>query len=296
MRERTNPLRLLLPLLGMLLLPAVAMGQAAPAPDILLRYAAYWGGLHAADVTLALRQDDERYDVVMEVAGRGLIGWLVDLSTAGHSRGSLLAETTPRPLLYRYYQRDGDDESVVEIEFDPATGRGHSQERTRDAALRGRPDGWEVEPQDGVPATLRTGVFDPLSLVPLLRDALPRALEDGRRSLAIPVFDGKRRFDVAVRLKGEGRHELAGRDVETLDIEATIEPVAGFSRRKAESWRGTTATIRLDRRHLMPLRIQLDGTVATVIRAVDVCVAANGCAFTLAPEARTALDGRAEFR
>ncbi len=280
----------LLPLMLVLLAAAPATAEAPADEKVMVRYATYWGGLHAADVVLALSERDGRYEVVMEIGSRGLIGWLFGVSAAAHSHGVMDAGAL-HPRLYRYYTRDGDGEELTEVSFDPATTTGSVVRRTRDTAQAGRAGGWQQEEiPDVVPLPLRTGAFDPLSLVPVLRHEVAAAVAEGRESLTLPIYDGKRRFDVVVRIRGPSSYRLDGREIPTLEITIAPEPLAGFSRSKARRWENYLMTMQLDRSHLMPLRVLVEGRgPATVVRALDTCDAGAGCDFTLDPPARTAL-------
>jgi hypothetical protein len=71
----------------------------------------------------------------------------------------------------------------------------------------------------------RRDIVDPLSAIEGIRDAVRRAHAATGASFTIPVYDGKRRFDVLGRI---GAHDARQH---LLRVELTLRPIAGFKGR-----------------------------------------------------------------
>lgn len=107
-------------------------------------------------------------------------------------------------------------------------------DRRREAAITYGPDGSirELElRRDGrrrgseVPEDLRAGTVDTITALWRLRDWLAAG---GEEAASLPVFDGRRRYDLQARRLGRQEAELHGRDVQAWRVELTLVPISGF--------------------------------------------------------------------
>ncbi len=153
-----------------------------------LDYMLYAGGLHAASAQTRLSLSDTDYDVEFSVWLDGFFGKLytykLDAKVAGDT-----GRKTLRPAWFHAATRWQDDDiERVEIRFgddgppvvirEPATG----------------------EERAVVPDSELQGVFDPISGALAIVQGLARS---GHCEGRIPVFDGKRRYDLISRSLGE---------------------------------------------------------------------------------------------
>jgi hypothetical protein len=165
--------------------PASAV-EAVSARTIDLTYDVYLGGLHifTFDVDMTLQPD--RYRLTAEGGTRGMIAWLYKWDT------KLAAEGLDRNgrIEPRRYVAETDWQSnsrTVHLGF---------AEEGRYEVQQNPPPEPDPDIEGGLPETLPEGIVDPLSFAV----AATRALEEnGHCDQTVPVFDGRRRFDLVVK-------------------------------------------------------------------------------------------------
>lgn len=267
--------RLRLRTLGILIPACLAAAPAFAAETLALRYEAFWGGFHAADIVLAVNEGNPSYRTGFEVKTRGAVKWLMRLTVDAQSRGlSSAAGLTPQS--YRTYYTTRRGERLVGVDFDPLTRTGRKVLDETWAALEPTDDDSEEVPP--VPPELRTDVVDPLSGILLIRDKVAAALAGGPTRFTVAAFDGRRRFDLTGDVVGPGRHDIAGRDYDTVDLKLTMKPVAGFKKKHLAHWDGSQYDVYLDRDLLLPLKIATDSfRVSTVINIIETCPPSPAC-------------------
>lgn len=260
---------------------ALSGGGALPAlagEDLSLRYSAYWGGFHAGDMVLTLEDGNGRYhsDFVMQSPG-GVLGWLASFRIDIGNDGRLGKAEAPSPLRYSMHSLSTERERLLDVAFDPASGRA---EKLRDdiiAVFDKDADDNDLPPP--VPPDLRQGVVDPLSALLQIRARVTAALAGGAKSFTVPTYDGRRRLDLAVEIQGPGSHEILSRRYDTIDLRVTMKAVAGFRPRHQKLWNGAVFDVFLDRASLLPVRLASDSLVASsVINLVETCPPKPGCA------------------
>lgn len=219
----------------------VALGaHAAEARQ--LRYQAWWGGFHAADMVLELGEPDSRLTIVT----RGLLGRLMP------ARIDALAERGAQALSWRYRSNGGGEERRVGVVY-PA---GRAAQVVED-----RPG----PPAEPLPPALRSGVVDPLNALALMR----RDVAGGRQSFVLPVYDGRRRLDIQARVLGRGDRHVAGGRRPTVELHLEADTHAGFNRRQRALWDGSAARVSLDAATLLPLRIEFAAVILTLTTRLE---------------------------
>lgn len=239
--------------------PALTRAAEAPVAQVAdLTYDVYLGGLHifAFDVNMALGSD--RYRVTAEGGTRGMVGWLyawqTRLAAEGVDRGGTIEP--------RRFVSDSDwqgSRHTVDLGF--VAGGGYELRREP-------PPEPDPDIEGSLPETLPEGTFDPLSLVL----AASRALQEtGRCDQTVPVFDGRRRFDLTLRHVDEAT--LPASDYTIYEGPAvrcgfSIERISGFRK----SWRANrqsnadaaapTIWVATIRPELPPVPVRYDGTIA----------------------------------
>ena len=191
------------------LLPAAAPRAGGSTPPVDARYAIEVAGIRVAELALTVTPGEGG------VASR-LVMQSVGLAAAWSGARSELATVMrrpeggpPAPLRFEAVHTKRDREREVRIRYG---GDGAI------AALALRSQGRPQPPE--VPEELRVGTIDPLTAFERLRDWLPRtAAGEAARDISLPVFDGRKRFDLEARYVGrttspDGRgevHELSVR-------------------------------------------------------------------------------------
>jgi hypothetical protein len=173
------------------LLPGqVLAAEAAPARSADLTYDVYVGGLHIFSFDVALSLQPESYRVTAAGETRGMIGWFttwtVKLQADGLDQNGRIV-----PQLYRAESQWQSLHRITELGF--AEGGRYDLKVTP-------PPEPDPDIEGELPESLPDGIVDPLSFAL----AASRALQqNGRCDQTVPVFDGQRRYDLAVKQIGE---------------------------------------------------------------------------------------------
>lgn len=187
---------------------AVSATSAIQATVMDLEYEVYAGGMLGLEVEMEIALSETRYRTAFEAEIAGPYAWFMDFALRSRVEGHrddtavqpayFLTEAFKKDRLKRRveiaYLDDGSLATLVEPEPDE-------------------------DDRDDIPESLQLDTFDPLSAVIMLTEAV--ALQ-GECNAAVPVFDGRRRFDLTAEdlgpaqidanryqvFEGEARHCL----------------------------------------------------------------------------------------
>lgn len=189
-----------------------------------LNYKIYIGGFHVADIKIDLNLAPENYDIVAKVKTSGMVGRMFPWWMQAYSRGQIVGARV-MPVTAGQRNSWGGRERFVDMRFN--NGVAHI-------------DGIEPKPagddRDKVPEAMRTGVVDLASaIVSIVRRM------DGERtcSTTVAVFDGRRRYDLIVRLEGTKKFKPSGYTPyvgDTVRCELWIRKKVGFKKNDDSGW------------------------------------------------------------
>ena len=207
----------------MLAAPARAEAPAETRPDwrpVSLLYEVHAGGLHVFTINLEAALGTRDYDLSLSARTDGTLAWLLDWSLMSAVNGRP-AEAGPAPDWFRSESAWRGKERWVELRYGAGEGAAPGVESVPPPEEDDRPR---------VPDALRVGTVDPLSAGIGLIYALA---DQAHCDTALPVFDGRRRFEAKSR--DLGMTEIAVSDLAPYGGEAracavTVEPVTGFWR------------------------------------------------------------------
>lgn len=197
-------------------------------------------------VSLNADLGSDRYAARAHVQAAGLAALFTDFSIDSDVEGQF-AQGHPVPVNYGHIERTGDKTRVVDVDFE--SGVAHSTASPAFSSW-GDPPASEAD---------RTGVVDPMTATLLLSE-LVAATGGAPCEGAIPVFDGKQRYDLNLVSRGTENIRTRGYRGEVLVCDAYYTPISGYD---AEDWPEPGET-----RH--PLRMWIaaigDGTVFLPVR------------------------------
>ncbi len=241
---------------------ALLVSFAAAAAELTLVYDAHAGGFHVGTVTVRVARDGADYRMRSLIETTGLIGYVTEFRSRAETTGALV-DGRPRPEAHRV-------DNVW---------RGRER-RVRGTYPAAGPPRFAVEPEaaaddrEPVPPALAAGSVDPLTA----GLALALASEDGEGRV-VPVFDGRRRYDVAVvRLAAAELSEPLYSGPATRVV-VRLRPLAGGAKPRWYTPRPTTNTAELwfapPRPETLglplPVRAEIGSSFgAAVVRLVDV--------------------------
>jgi len=245
-----------LSLLSLSLLP-FAPAEGAP---IWLSYEASWAGLPAGNIELRLEEDATAYRSEIEIRTVGLPRWFTRFRGLGISEGAVTKAGLAAPRAYdAYYDLRSRKNKCVSLRFLDHAGTV--------VAERGPEDG-SAESNPPLPLPSRTDVVDPLSTISLMR----AAIRSGRArpgELRIPVYDGKRRFDVETRGLTHEVERIGGVDRKVLHLALQLRPIDGFNRHDEEGDPDAAPrpldVLFSDDEALLPLRLEVSIAWFTVV-------------------------------
>lgn len=159
--------------------------QGASEPGLRASYDIYFGGLHLAVADASVSLTAARYDLGLQANLRGISSvfssWRLETSSRGAINGSSVL-----PDAHTLTQARGDDSDSVTMRF----GRGRPLEVVH-TPEREEPDS---DHEDYIPEADLQGAIDPVSALIL---AIRSVEQTGTCQMRAPVFDGRRRFDLA---------------------------------------------------------------------------------------------------
>jgi hypothetical protein len=217
-----------IPLTACLLVLAAGSTQAADAPAkpaVGLDYKIYIGGLEALSATATIASGNDRYDVEIQATTAGAIGKIMPWTVKVASRGNVTNDVLQPVEHTQNNSFQGKDRSVT-LTYD---GHGGFLSRTV------KPDANEDQ-RDDVPADLTR---DTLDIVSGVLQGLRTVERTGSCKSKVPVFDGRRRFDLV--FSDDGHETLEASSVatfsgDTLKCGVKVEPVAGFWRKNQKKF------------------------------------------------------------
>jgi hypothetical protein len=209
---------------AMLACPAFAE-EPMVKPAVALDYRIYIGGLEALNATATIGSDAQHYDIEIKAVTAGSIGkmlpWVVHIGSKGNIAGDVL-----RPLVHAQINNFQGKDRTVTLSYD-----GHGGFIDRKVT----PDAQEDQ-RDEVPADMTRDTLDIVSGVLAGLRAVDRT---GSCASRVPVFDGRRRFDL---LYSDDGHETLDASAvaifsgDALKCAVKVEPVAGFWRKNQKKF------------------------------------------------------------
>lgn len=189
-------------------------------PSVTLDYKIYIGGLEALSATAAIASESDHYDIEIKATTAGAIGKVMPWAVRIASKGNVSNDTLQPVEHVQNNNFQGKDRSVT-LSYD---GHGGFLNRTV------KPDANEDQ-RDQVPADLTR---DTLDIVSGVLQGLRTVDRTGKCDSKVPVFDGRRRFDLVFSDDGHETLESSGVAVysgDALKCGVKVEPVAGFWRK-----------------------------------------------------------------
>jgi hypothetical protein len=200
--------------LVLLLVLAAPVGQAsAPAP-LALRYEVYARGFPILALDFQINETAADYSVSGLIRTIGVVDWIVGFAMHSASWGTIAADQL-RPSLHEsssHSPRGGDRRTHLD----------YAPDGTVAAALIP-----PAEPGQPSPTAQQTaGTLDPLSAILTIHRAVVRL---GSCDIRVPVFDGRRRYDLVLADDGKGLLAAASTGEEGWHCKVDMVKIAGFA-------------------------------------------------------------------
>ncbi|HEV2301214.1 MAG TPA: DUF3108 domain-containing protein [Stellaceae bacterium] len=244
---------------------AIIAARPAAAAEFTALYSAYWAGLSAGQIRLSLAEGGSGYRDSIEIRTVGLPGLLTHFRTSAQAAGRIVAGAPADPerydALYDLRKRRGRHISMRFVRHDGAV-----------VAVRGPGDSSH---QKILAESFRRNVVDPLSALERIRQALAEARRAHRDRFRVPVYDGKRRFDIVGQVEPGGKPGV-------IEVALVLHPIAGFKKkpgnRDPEDAPRPVALKITDDARLMPLSITVTVFyLPLVVQFERLCATPDAC-------------------
>jgi hypothetical protein len=232
----------------------------------------WWGGFKGADFVLTVDRDNNAYRATLGIQSAGIVHWLTNLMVNSGAEGTVDPSRFD-PEHYEQHVISKRSETWLGIRYD---GTPPVAEKVKDehVVFISDPDRRDPETVPDLTPDLRTGTQDPISA----------ALDIGRKVLAgdvhfvVPVFDGRRRYDLETQIIGPRRHDIHGIWRNTIDTKVTIHVVAGFRADHVKWWDKSVLNVFFDRTSGLPMWIESSSFMASlVIGVTGICGPETAC-------------------
>lgn len=212
-------------LLPALIMPVLfASPAAAESRAVDLSYNIYVGGFQVAALQIDMDLAAAKYDIAAKVETTGLVGRMFPWWMQAYSRGQIVsAGVVPVSAGQKNTWRGR--ERFIDMKFDGGV--------ARIDRIAPKP---ESDDRDKVPEEMRTGVLDLASAIV----SIIRKMDSAEPcSVEVPVFDGRRRYDLvsipdgSEKLKPSGYTPYVG---ETVNCIVSVRKKAGFKKNDDSGW------------------------------------------------------------
>lgn len=190
-----------------------------------LAYQVYAGGLHIFDFDVDLSLKPDGYAIAAAGETRGMVGWIYRWTIRMAAEGAK-QDGDLRPRRY---------DTVTDWQNQPKSMRLSFLPQGRYDVARVPPETADPNDEGELPARLPEDVVDPLSLAVIATRTLA---ETGRCDQALPVFDGKRRYDIRIADLGPGqvqRNRYSIYHGPAVRCRFAMERISGFSKKRRYS-------------------------------------------------------------
>lgn len=212
-------------LFSALLLPVVfSAPAAAESRDVDLSYSIYVGGFQVAALKIDMDLATASYDIAAKVKTTGLVGRMFPWWMQAYSRGQIVSAGV-LPVSAGQKNTWRGRERYIDMKFTDGVAR-----IDRIAPKPHKDD------RDKVPEEMRTGVLDLASAIV----SIIRRMDSAEPcSVEVPVFDGRRRYDLVSvpdgsdKLKPSGYTPFVG---ETVNCIVSVRKKAGFKKNDDSGW------------------------------------------------------------
>lgn len=227
-----------------------AGSKAGAQTDYRFEFSAYYSGFKIGEARGRLQSGGSEYALDVTARTAGVLGWMMNVNQRASSNGRL--DGLPRAAWHRNHNEDGDNRNWIELAFTP--------EDIRIVDAQPHPD---TETRSPVSPQMKKGALDPLSAVL----AIGIKVTDAKQCTgAVPVFDGRRRYDTVLEHLGSETYTGPLGPRETLRCQFRFVRHGGY-RPRAKRWKGIEGTAWLqqvaDGLPMLPVRVEVETSYGT---------------------------------
>ena len=256
-----NPLRFMR-LLSCWAVAMGALGLPVKASEIeQLAYDVRFAGLTVGQALFTIEESDVSYRTKVDMVSSGIIAVFADFRAIAEGRGAFKMNGfgQPVPVSFQREWSISDIASTMTITHDADSGvakKTDSYVNPNTGEIIDPAEEFEwAQGRVEVPAGLRVDVFDPISAFVYARH---RVTELNETQFSVPLYDGRRRYDMKVAVGESTPIQFAGDTVGSQVITLSFAPVFGFDAERAERLMETAATFYFSEdTRFLPYRVEV---------------------------------------
>lgn len=246
---------------------------AVPGQSERLAYNLKVGGLHVADFLAGFDENEAGYRTTLTMKTRGMARWFQDFQAELTGEGKIVIQSgrgpTPVPRQFDRAWAAQEIAASLTIAYDPLTGLANPVERLFNP-LTGKNLTYEElewnrdrEQPPPVPDEMRTGVFDPIAAFVAARGQIHH---NRQRDFRVPIYDGRRRYDLVGEVEAMRTFWIRGEDVDLVPVIARVEPVFGFDRERTDTMQDSAGKLLFSSDgRFIPVQVILEGSTFTSV-------------------------------
>lgn len=193
----------------------------------------YWGGIHVGDLIVEVKKEGEYYNFEVIMRSYNIAKLISKFSSETEGKIKITDDGFLPSYYKTHYKRRKDDRNI-ELKFS-------DDGQTIISDINTPPEKrWK---RKEVPAELKIGVQDPLSIAFVARQMIIDRLESGEKEFSIPLYDGRRRSKYNFKIKGKTKDGL-------IEVGFAEEAVAGYTDNELKEFKKGNKEITL---YLSPL-------------------------------------------
>jgi hypothetical protein len=235
-----------------------------------LSYKIYVGGFQVASLKINMDLETSNYDIAAKVETTGLVGRMFPWWMRAYSRGDLVGANV-KPAVAGQKNNWRGRERFIDIKFTDGV--------ARIDRIAPKP---EYDDRDRVPEEMRVGALDLASAIILIIRRMDSAEPC---HFKVPVFDGRRRYDLMSVPGGSGRLKPSGYTPyvgETVNCILSVQKKAGFKKNDDSGWndKGRAARVWMGKAFrgvpYVPVRVTLNTPVGDLMAHLTAATSNSG--------------------
>ena len=244
---------------------------SAQADDLVFEgdYVFSWSGIRIGKLHLEMNQSDTDYEIESSLKTSGIVAMFSDHRSLTRVKGRTHNSNRFKPKTYRSNYHSGNKDKLIAMSYDDK-GAVVNEEIVPEKRAS-RPE---------VPNHLKLGVADSLTAIFEMREQIKAALHNAESEMVVPVFDGKRRFDLHARIINPHTSlKMEGKKVPAIKLGLRRTPVAGFKEKELKKLAKGEPELEffVDQKHLTLLGLQLPLYGGTVMAWVKNSCIGDAC-------------------
>ncbi len=214
----------------------LALTLPSQAETITAKYVADWNAMQVGEMTVLVDENASNYNYQILLESSGLVKTFTKYRSENTSKGKIVnGKPQPENYLTEWWRKKKEHQQINIVYKDG----GKKVEETATPAEK-RPKRPLVE------SKYKDNTLDTVSSALWARKEIERRVRSGAvypDKFTMPVFDGRRRFDVDITINGYKKKKYEGKTQEMLEVVFFRTPVSGFNEKELNRMKDQDPTV-----------------------------------------------------